>query len=104
VSLIKAPSGVQTGVITVAVPKEAVTSGSGFTFPIPAQIVNTVSGDAPPVTVASTTGQAIPSWLQFNAETKVFIATAVPAGGLPYEVVITVGGVSSTMLISENAQ
>ena len=103
-SLVRQPSLQESGVITVSVPKEMATSGSGFSFPLPAQVTNAGTGNNAVITVKTVTGQSLPSWLKFNPETKTFVATAVPDGAFPMQVVVTVGGKTSTIVISERAQ
>jgi len=76
------------------------TAGSGFTFPLPAQVADQASANAP-IQVSTITGGPLPSWLSFNSETKTFVASAVPDGAFPFQVVVTIGGVSSTVVISE---
>lgn len=96
----KEPSVQQAGIITVSVPKEMATAGSGFSFPLPAQ----VSEQAPANTtiqVTTATGQPLPAWLRFEPQTKSFIASAVPDGSFPMHVVVTIGGTRTTVVISE---
>ena len=104
VSLVRQPSLQETGIITVSVPKEMATAGSGFSFPLPAQAANSAAGDSAPVIVTTVSGQPLPSWLTFNTETKTFVAAAVPDGAFPMQVKVTVGGNSTTIVISERAQ
>lgn len=100
VSLVKEPSVQQTGIITVSVPKEMATAGSGFSFPLPAQVTETTSANTP-VQVTTTAGNPLPGWLKFNPETKAFVASAVPDGAFPMQVVVIVGGTRTTVVISE---
>jgi hypothetical protein len=39
--------------------------------------------------------------LKFNPETKAFVASVVPDGAFPMQVVVTVNGQSTTVVISE---
>ena len=104
VSLVRPPSVSESGIITVSVPKEMATSGSGFTFPLPAQIVETATTNAAEIKVTTVNGDALPSWLRYSAETKSFSATAVPDGAFPIEIIVTVNGQSTTIVISERAE
>ena len=99
VSMVREPSVQQGGIITVSVPKEMATTGSGFSFPLPTQIAEAASGTNIRVTTIS--GQALPAWLKYDLEGKTFTASAVPDGAFPMQVVVTVGGNRSTILISE---
>ena len=103
VSLVRQPSAQQAGVITVSVPKEMATAGSGFTFPLPAQVADTATGNVP-VRVTNLTGGQLPGWLRYVAETKTFVASAVPDGAFPFQVLVRIGGQQTTVVISERAQ
>ncbi|MDZ4200894.1 MAG: hypothetical protein U1C96_01960, partial [Gallionella sp.] len=103
VSLVKEPSLQQTGIITVSVPKEMATAGSGFSFPLPAQ-VSEAAGNNTPIRVTTTAGDPLPGWLSFNAETNAFVASAVPDGAFPMQVVVTIGGTRTTIVISERSE
>jgi filamentous hemagglutinin family protein len=104
VSLVRQPSVQETGIITVSVPKEMATAGSGFNFPLPAQVADTAENSDATIHVTTVTGQALPAWLQFNPATKSFVASAVPDGAFPMQLVVTVGGKSSIIVISERTQ
>ena len=80
------------------------TAGSGFSFPLPAQVANSVAGGNSTISVTTASGQPLPAWLKFNPETKTFVASAVPDGSFPMQVVVTVNGVRSTIVISERNQ
>jgi filamentous hemagglutinin family protein len=103
VSLVKPPSVQEVGVIAVSVAKEMPTAGSGFTFPLPEQMFAEVPSDVL-VQVTLANGDPLPTWLHFVSETKSFVASTVPAGALPIRVIITVGGRSSIMVISERME
>lgn len=76
------------------------TAGSGFSFPLPAQVTEQATGNVR-ITVTTVTGKALPAWLKFDAKTKTFIASAVPDGAFPLQVIVTVNGVRTTVVISE---
>ena len=100
VSLVKEPSVQQTGIITVSVPKEMATAGSGFSFPLPAQVTDQASANAT-IVVTTAAGQPLPGWVRFDAQTKSFVASAVPDGAFPMQVVVVIGGIRTTIVISE---
>ncbi len=102
VSIVREPSVQQSGVITVSVPKEMATVGSGFSFPLPTQIAESAGNTAIQVTTIS--GQELPTWLKFAPETKTFTASAVPDGAFPMQVVVTIGGYRTAIVISERAE
>jgi hypothetical protein len=80
------------------------TAGSGFSFPLPAQVTDAETGNNAVNSVTTVSGQPLPSWLKFNPETKTFVASAVPDGAFPMQVAVTVGGKRSTIVISERTQ
>lgn len=98
--MIQEPSLQQSGVVTVSVPKESVTSGTGFSFPLPVQVFAEATPDAP-VQVRLSNGDPLPTWLNFNSETNSFVASAVPDGAFPLQITVTVGEHSTGIVISE---
>jgi len=102
ISLVREPSVQQSGIINVSVPKEVATSGTGFAFGLPDQVVGTQANA--PVTVTTASGQPLPGWLKYVPETKSLSASAVPDGAFPMQVIVTVGGKRSTIVISEKDQ
>ena len=101
VSLVREPTPQQSGAITVSVPKEIAASGNGFTFPMPAQITASAVIGGTTVSLTMQNGSPLPTWVQYDAQTNVFVVTNVPPGGLPLQVIITVGDQTATVSISE---
>jgi hemolysin activation/secretion protein len=104
VSLVSQASKQQMGLINVMVPKNMATTGSSFSFQLPAQMNETATGSKPLRVHGGKPGKWVPYWLKFNQKTRTFTATAVPKGALPAQVVVTINGHSSTIVISERAQ
>ena len=104
ISLVRQPSLQQSGIITVSVPKDMATAGSGFSFPLPEQIAKSGSGNNVVIIVTTISGQQLPGWLKFNPETKTFVASAVPDGAFPMQVKVTIDGRSTIIEISERGQ
>jgi filamentous hemagglutinin family protein len=98
VSLVQEPTEQTGGMVNVMVPKDTIASTGGFSFPLPEKVV---APDATNVNVTKVGGDALPSWLHFDPQTKTFTATSVPAGGLPIQVVITTGSGQTTIVIAE---
>lgn len=94
--------GVQTSVMLVSVPKAMATSGSGFSFELPAQVREWLGTDAVQVTLAD--GSQLPGWIQFNPATQRFEASAVPDVGLPLQVMIRAGTTQVLVVISEREE
>jgi len=103
VSLVRPPSEQLPGLITVLLPKEMATSGSGFSFPIPEQVLGSAQVSSP-ISVKLQNGSDLPHWLRYENQSKAIIATAVPEGAFPLQISVTVGGVVSTIVISEKGQ
>lgn len=99
VSLVRAPSDQSSGVISVVVPKENMAKSNGFSFALPEQVgVQNVA-----ISAKMENGSPLPGWIKFNPENNTFVAANVPAGGLPLTVLVSVGGKSSTIVISEQS-
>lgn len=98
VDLVQQASTAISGVVIMAVPKEVLTREGGFTFKLPEQMVE---GQAPGATIAAALadGMPLPAWLRFNADTRTFVASAVPEGALPREIAIFVNGTRTGMTI-----
>jgi hypothetical protein len=117
VSLVRQPTSVDTGFVSVSVPKGTSTEGVGFRIPLPVEVANvanagvlpTIDGNAvsaanPVIEMrAMINGRSmpLPSWLSYSSAQKVFVATAVPDGGMPITIEITVSGQRTLMVISE---
>jgi hypothetical protein len=96
------PSSGGNSALTVTVPMGSTVAATGFDFALPAQLVQGKADAAIEVTAVS--GAALPSWLRFDPSTKRFLATAVPPGGLPIEVAVTVDGQRALLVIAERAE
>ena len=91
--------------VTVTVPKDTATSGSGFSFPLPAQLAQAASASAGTVvTVTTLSGASLPAWLQFVPESNTFVASAVPDGAFPIQVVVVIGSQRTVVVISERSE
>ena len=96
----QAPSQQVSGLVVVKVPKDTALTGSGFSFAVPQEIMNMVS-TIDQVDVTLSNGRGLPEWLSFDSSSMVFSAQAVPDGGLPLQVRVTIGGQSITLVVSE---
>ena len=118
VAVVTQPTRVETGFVAVSLPKGSSTEGVGFRVPLPAEVSNAVSVGTNPVApsgiLAPTAAPAIevravisgrtvplPDWLRYSPEQQMFVATAVPDGGLPITIEIVVAGQRTLMVISE---
>ncbi len=90
------------GMVTVSVPKEILSQSGSFTFKLPDQI--TEGGSANDAIVATTAeGAPLPNWLRFNADSKTFVASNVPDGGLPITVAVFINGQRTDLTIADRA-
>jgi hypothetical protein len=101
VSTISSPSQQVTGLVAVLVPSGTATAGSGLVIALPEQVVTpAAAGAAVQVTLAN--GEPLPAWVRYDAATQTLVTSAVPAGAFPLSVVVTVGGQSTVVQISES--
>ena len=85
------------GLVVVGVPKEKFS----FLFSLPKDVyANHSEMTVGQSTVTLENGATLPSWLQFNPATMSFIATSVPAQGIPIRVAVHIGGERVIVLIS----
>jgi hypothetical protein len=101
---VRQPSLQEAGVVTVSVPKETATSGAGFTFPLPAQVAEAAEASSAQIRVTTVSGGALPGWLRYVPESKSFVASAVPDGAFPIQIIVSVGSIRTTVVISERAE
>jgi hypothetical protein len=76
---------------------------AGFSFSLPAQIAEQAAGTSG-IQVTTASGQPLPDWLRFIPETHSFVATAVPDGAFPLQVIVAVGATRTTVVISEKSE
>jgi filamentous hemagglutinin family protein len=101
VSTINSPSQQVTGLVAVLVPSGTATAGSGLVIALPEQVMSpAASGAAVQVTLPN--NQPLPDWIRYDAATQTLVTSAVPAGAFPLSVVVTVGGQSTVVQISES--
>ncbi|WP_233200892.1 S-layer family protein [Limnohabitans sp. G3-2] len=101
VSTISSPTQQVTGLVAVLVPAGTATAGSGLVIALPEQVVTpAASGAAVKVTLPNS--EPLPAWIRYDAATQTLVTSAVPAGAFPLSVVVTVGGQSTVVQISES--
>jgi hypothetical protein len=101
VSTINAPSVQMPGLVTVLVPAGTATAGSGLVIALPEQVVTPAAAGGT-VQVTLPNNQPLPDWIRYDAATQTLVTSAVPAGAFPLSVVVTVGGQSTVIQISES--
>ena len=105
--MVTQPTRVETGFVAVSLPKGTAVEGVGFRVPLPPEVSNAALPVAGPQIElrAIVSGRAVPlpAWLRYSNEEQVFVAAAVPDGGLPITVEIVVAGQRTLMVISERS-
>jgi Repeats of unknown function (DUF5649) len=96
----RTPSGSQVGVIQVHVASEMAAPGKSFSFALDPNAVAGHAADVP-LKMSQMDGKPLPNWLRYDASSKTFIASEVPAGAFPLQIKVSVGNTESVMLIRE---
>jgi hypothetical protein len=102
VSLVRPATAQLPGLVSVSVPEAIVSSGKGFSFPLPTVLAEAAAAGGE-VRVTRMNGRRLPSWLRYVPETKTFVSTALPAGALPLEVLVRIGTERWTVRIAARA-
>ncbi|MET3132057.1 filamentous hemagglutinin family protein [Oxalobacteraceae bacterium GrIS 1.11] len=102
VSLVRPSSGTVSGIVTVSIPKDMVSKGQGFSFPLPASVTAALAVGGATVRVTRVDDSPLPAWLKYNGQTHAFDVSAAPAGSLPFEVKIMVDGQRWTVVLAES--
>ncbi|MEI6306627.1 MAG: hypothetical protein WCP33_07380, partial [Deltaproteobacteria bacterium] len=71
-----------------------VTASGVFSFVLPEQVVTALTSSGVGETVTLMNGDALPSWLEYDAASKSFNASGAPKGTPTIKVLVTVGGES----------
>jgi hypothetical protein len=100
VNTINSPTTQVTGLVAVLVPSGTATTGTGLVIALPEQVL-TSAGANSSVQVTLPNNEPLPSWIRYDAATQTLVTTAVPTGAFPLSVVVTVGGQSTIIQISE---
>jgi filamentous hemagglutinin family protein len=96
--VVERPNASVVGLISVTLPAETSTTGSGFTFKLPSDVAEQLSTE---VRVTQADGKPLPNWLRFNASTNEFAASAVPDQAFPIRVRLDWAGQQLLVVISE---
>ena len=87
--------------MAVLVPSGTATAGTGLVIALPEPALNAASETGAAVKVTMADNQPLPSWIRYDAETQTLSTTAVPPGGFPMSVMVTVGNQTTLVQISE---
>jgi hypothetical protein len=100
VNTINSPTTQVTGLVAVLVPAGTATAGTGLVIALPEQVLTTAAPNSA-VQVTLPNNEPLPSWIRYDAATQTLVTTAVPSGAFPLSVVVTTGGQSTLIQISE---
>ena len=83
----------------MSVPEEVASARKPFAFGLPYSVTDEASNTEVRVTLVN--GKRLPKWLKYSPATRTFVATAMPAGALPLEVLVTVGSKRTVVSVVE---
>jgi hypothetical protein len=100
ISVNRAPSAGQSGLVTVTVSSEIASTGKSFAFAlndhIPAEAAKSTQ-----ISVSQIDGKPLPEWLRYEPATQKVVATSPPPGAFPIQIRANLGGVETVIVITE---
>jgi hypothetical protein len=102
VTLVRQPLAQQDGLITVQVPRREGGSTLAFRFPLPGEVAEQVGADAS-LQISTRDGQPLPAGLRYLPETRSFVATELPLGTLPLQLLLRRGNKQWVVVIEERS-
>jgi filamentous hemagglutinin family protein len=87
------------GTVSVSVPGEMVLSGKGFSFALPAEVVDAAAGEN--VQFAQLNGAPLPAWLECGSANKRCSVKGMPPGALPMQLLVSTRTQHWTVVISK---
>jgi len=100
ISVNRAPSSAQSGLVTVTVSTDIAASGKGFTFTL-TEHLPLEAAKSTQVSVSQLDGKPLPEWLRYEPSTQKVIATSPPPGAFPIQIKANLGGVETVIVITE---
>ena len=100
ISVNRAASAAQTGLVTVTVSTEIASSGKGFAFAL-TEHMPTEAAKSTQVSVSQIDGRPLPEWLRYEPATQKVIASSPPPGAFPIQIKANLGGVETVIVITE---
>ena len=102
VNMVRTPTAATDGMVSVSVPKEVASVGTGFTFPLPEDIAALLlPGTLAEVSKLDGTPQF---WLTFDANTRMLTTNGVSDRDFPLQVILTIAGKRVSIVISKDAE
>jgi hypothetical protein len=88
------------GLVTVLVPKAIIASGQEFSFKLPEKIGDSaVSSQG--ITLTTESGGQLPSWLEFDSNSKTLVSMSSANRVFPLKLVIRMKNQTADLIISE---
>uniref|UniRef100_Q3ARR0 Filamentous hemagglutinin-like protein n=1 Tax=Chlorobium chlorochromatii (strain CaD3) TaxID=340177 RepID=Q3ARR0_CHLCH len=100
VTLLEPAAKNKQGVVKVFVPKE-VLAKPAFLFPLPDDVATAINQTAVQERVFLQNGDALPGWLSYDRDKKIFTAKSAPAGSLPLTVMVQAGSMAWQVIIQQ---
>jgi hypothetical protein len=94
-----APAPGLASTVSVSVPGEMVLSGKGFSFALPAEVVDAAAGEN--VQFAQLNGAPLPTWLECGSANKRCSVKGMPPGALPMQLLVSTRTQHWTLVISK---
>ncbi len=102
VNTIRAPNQQALGIVAVLLPKGTSSVGLGVVISLPEEAVQTATQTGASVKATLPNGNPLPAWIKYVESEKGLVIGSVPEGGLPFQVLLTVGNQRTVVQISES--
>jgi mucin-19 len=102
VSTVRASSQQIPGIVAVLLPKGSASVGVGAVIYLPEEALQSNSPSSGAVVATLPSGAPLPSWIKYVESEKGLVLGSVPEGGLPFQVMLTVGDQRTVVQISES--
>ncbi|WP_333846133.1 hypothetical protein, partial [Limnohabitans sp.] len=100
ISVNRAPSSAQSGLVTVTVSAEIAATGKGFTFALTDHLP-VEAAKSTQVSVSQIDGKPLPEWLRYEPLTQKVVAVSPPPGAFPIQIKANLGGIETVIVITE---
>jgi hypothetical protein len=102
VTLVRNPKQQFDGLIDVQIPSELAQEGKSLSFPLDLAPAEEPSPDMP-LTITMNSDQEMPNWLRYEKASRRLVATRIPKGALPLQLVLKFAGERWMVSLTERA-
>jgi hypothetical protein len=102
VSIIRNSSEQNPGIVSVLLPKGSTSKGVGSVIYLPEESVQAPNSSNSAVVATLPSGAPLPSWIKYVESEKGLVLGSVPDGGLPFQVMLSVGDQRTVVQINES--